>query len=59
MVKYIIPILLVATAVLLIAWLLYRRKNRGEDSPSSDWTLAFYVFCTGCVAAALLALALF
>jgi hypothetical protein len=59
MIKYVIPLLLVAAAILLIAWLFYRWIGRGQESPSRPRTLALYVLCTGCVAAGLLALALF
>ena len=59
MVRSIIPLLLIAAAILLIAWLFYRWQNLNDASRTRPWAIPLYVLCTGCVAAALLALALF
>jgi hypothetical protein len=59
MIKYTLPLLLVAAAIMLIAWLFYRWRGRDHGWLTRPWTFAFYVLCTGCVAAALLAMALF
>lgn len=59
MIRYLIPIILVAAVIGLLAWMIYRWKSPADKSQTRPQTPILYLFCTGCVAAALLALTLF
>ncbi len=59
MIKYLIPLLLVLTAIILVAWAVNRRQREDQQAPLRQREQILYLFCIGCAGAALLALALF